>query len=150
MAASVVVGVLVGGALMRPQQGLLAVENGQLRAAAALTHVLDTRLASDAANANAANANAALHIGVSFRAQDGAYCRTFDSIEANKTVSGLACRQPDAWVVRIATTEPVVASDYRQAGSAAPAVMSLVDSMIAGDPLTDAQERAARDHSWRD
>jgi hypothetical protein len=145
MAASVLVGVLVGGALMRPAPSLFAVDSGQLRAGAQLTRVLDTRLASDAANANAA-----LHVGVSFRAQDGAYCRTFDSIEASKAVSGLACRQPEAWVVRIATTEPVVASDYRQAGSAAPAVMSMVDSMIAGDPLTDAQERAARGNSWRE
>ncbi len=145
MAASVMVGVLVGSTLMRPASSLFAMESGQLRAGAQLTHVLDTRLASDADNANAA-----LHVGVSFHAQDGAYCRTFDSIEGRKAVSGLACRQPEAWVVRIATTEAVVESEYRQAGSAAPAVMSMVDSMIAGDPLTDAQERAAREHNWRD
>lgn len=143
MAASVMIGLFAGSSLMRPSS-LLAVQDGQLRAGPALAQVLDTRLASDAANTNAA-----LHIGVSFRAQDGSYCRTFDAIQTQKAVSGLACRQSDAWVVRIATTEAGVASDYRQAGSAAPAVMNMVDTLIAGDPFTDAQERAAREHSWK-
>jgi len=144
MAACLLVGVLGARLIGSSSPSLMAEKDGQLRAGAALTRVLDTRLASDAENAKAA-----LHIGVSFRAQDGAYCRTFDSIEASEDVSGLACRQNDGWVVRIATTEPAIAGDYRQAGSSAPAVLSMVDTMIAGDPLTQAQERAARDHSWR-
>ena len=140
LAASVLVGLFAGRLLTPAPQSLLAAENGQLRAGAALTRVLDTRLGGDA--------DTDLHVGLSFRAQDGRYCRTFDRIEANKAVSGLACREPEAWVVRIATTEPVLSSTYRQAGSAAPAVMEMVDSTIDGDPLTPAQERAARDHSW--
>jgi hypothetical protein len=144
MAASVLIGLFAGSMLMRPAAPLLQVEDGQLRAGAGLAEVLDTRLSSDAVNARSP-----LHVGVSFRAQDGGYCRTFDSVLTNKAVSGLACRQSGAWIVRIATTEPVVASDYRQAGSAAPAVMNMVDTLMAGEPLTDAQERQARDEAWQ-
>src|SRR5262249_49725409 len=107
MAASLLVGVLGARVLGPAPSSLLAMQDGQLRAGAVLTRVLDTRLAGDAVNAHAP-----LHVGVSFRAQDGAYCRTFDSVEAGKSVSGLACHQSDAWIVRIATTESAVSGDY--------------------------------------
>ena len=74
---------------------------------------------------------------------------TFDANDANRSsVSGLACRQGGVWIVRVATTETAASGPYRQAGST-PAVMNMVDTLIEGDPLTDAQERAERDKSWR-
>jgi hypothetical protein len=144
LAASLLVGVLAGRLVLPGPVELMTADNGQLRAGAALTRVLDTRLASAAENTAGE-----LHVGVSFRSNDGRYCRTFDAVEQQRAVSGLACRDDGAWLVRIATSEPAVSSDYRQAGSAAPAVMSMVDQMMAGDPLTDAEERAAREHNWR-
>ena len=142
IAASVVVGLLVGRLLTPSPQALFTTQDGQLRAGAALTRVLDQSLSGGSANSD-------LHVGLSFRTEGGQFCRTFDSIQSNKAVSGLACRDPQAWIVRIATSEAVASGPYRQAGSAAPAVMAMVDSMIDGDPLSAEQERAARDHNWR-
>jgi hypothetical protein len=43
-----------------------------------------------------------------------------------------------------------VQAEYRTAGSDTPgAVLAAVDSLIAGDPLDAAAERAARDSGWK-
>ena len=145
LAAGLLAGLLVGRFLTPTPQALLISENEQLRAGAALARVLNTSVSGETA------AGADLQVGMSFRAQDGRYCRTFESMRASQAISGLisglACREPDAWVVRVATTEAAASGSHQQA--AAPAVMDMVDAIIAGEPLTADQERAARDHAWR-
>jgi negative regulator of sigma E activity len=143
MAASLLVGVIAGRALWPAQQDIFTSDG--LYAAAPLAEVLNTRLAGDVANQNAAT-----RIGLSFRTNEGDICRTFAHEARARVVSGLACRDENRWAVRMALTEPAPREgEFRQAGAAAPAVLEAVDAMIAGDPLDAAQERALRDNSWR-
>lgn len=140
MAASLVIGVLAGRALLT-QEGPFVGDAGNLYAGASLAQVLDSQLASAPQNTNAAT-----RIGVTFRSHDGQICRTFVQ---NSAVSGLACRDGQRWAVRVAVADHENGGAYRQAGSAAPAVLTMVDSLIEGDAFDADQERAARDHGWQ-
>lgn len=144
LAATLIVGVFAGRMVM-PTNALLIAENGRVRAGAELTQVLDRRLASDDANSNTP-----LRVGLTFRARDGQYCRTFDAVAADRAVSGLACRASDAWVVQIAASETSARTDFRQAGSASPVVLERVDAIIDGETFDAATERTARDRGWRE
>lgn len=138
MAASVAAGLFVGVGVMNTQAPpIVATENG-LVARGALDRALDTQLASDEAGA--------VRIGLSFRAEDGGYCRTFDLTRSD--TSGLACRNGDAWSVAM-TAAHAGGGEVRMAGGAEE-VLAAVDAMIAGDPLDAGAERAARDGRWRD
>lgn len=143
IAASLVVGLFAGRMIAPQDNGLFGVREGQLVARSELARVLDTRLASDAANAAAPT-----RIGFSFLSNQGQYCRTFTHAEGDNGVSGLACRNGAQWDVRVTASEPTTGGAYRQAGSAAPQVLALVDQLIAGEPLEAQQERAARDARW--
>ncbi|HVZ98768.1 MAG TPA: NepR family anti-sigma factor [Caulobacterales bacterium] len=140
LAACIVGGVLVGR-LSTPDPMFIS-DGWRLRAGPALTRVLDARLAGAPENADAA-----LRVGVSFLAQNGEYCRTFEA-RAEGGVSGLACRDADAWSVRVATANSGAHGAYAQAG-ANPIVMNMVDALISGDPLDADQEEAARRKHWR-
>ncbi|WP_395648057.1 anti-sigma factor family protein [Terricaulis sp.] len=145
IAASLVVGVIAGRMIMPQQSGLFAMQNGQLVARAELAQALDTRLASDDANATAPT-----RIGFSFRSRDGQYCRTFTHAEGDNGVSGLACADNGRWRVRVTASETAQGGPYRQAASPAPEVLAAVDALIDGEALEAAQEREARDRRWRD
>ncbi|QGZ94991.1 anti-sigma factor family protein [Terricaulis silvestris] len=139
MAASLVVGVLVGHAVL-PSNDLL-VGDGRY-AGADLARVLDTRLASDATNQSAAT-----RIGLTFRANDGQVCRTFSHAAQAETTSGLACRENDRWAVQVAVHGDAQ-GEFRQAGADAPAILDAVDAMISGEPFDAEQERAGRESNW--
>jgi anti-sigma factor RsiW len=144
MAASLVLGVIAGRALLPTQQDIFTSDG--LYAAPPLAEVLNTRLAGDVDNQRDAT-----RIGLSFQTADGDVCRTFTHQARARVVSGLACREDSRWAVRMALTEPAVSeTEFRQAGSAAPAVLEAVDALIVGEPLDAAQERALRDNGWRD
>lgn len=141
MAASLVVGVLAGRALLQPSADLFTRDG--LYAAPSLAEALDTQLASQ-------GARNATRIGLTFRAQSGEVCRTFAHEARQRVTSGLACREEERWAVRMALTEASeAAADYRQAGSSSPAVLEAVDEIIAGEPFDAEQERQARDAGWR-
>lgn len=147
MAASLIVGVLLGPLLLRPSapQAPLETSGGRVLASGALASALSQQLAS------AQPAGAPVAIGVSFRARSGGYCRTFVLHEA-QALAGLACRFGTAWqVVTLAQSETPGAAGggYRQAGSALPpAVARTLDELIAGEPLDAAAEAAARERGW--
>lgn len=137
MAASLVFGLFVGVGVMGNDAPLIdAGENG-LVARGALATALETQLASDEAGA--------VRIGLSFRARDGRYCRTFDLTEG--ATAGLACREADAWNVTM-TAAGAGGGEVRMAG-ASPEILAAVDAMIAGEPLDASGEAAARDADWR-
>lgn len=140
MAASLVIGVLVGRALLTPDG--LFVDDGRY-AGAALTRVLDTRLASDAANQSDAT-----RIGLTFRSNEGDICRTFSHLSEPRTTAGLACREDQRWAIRLAVQTPTAQTEFRQAGADAPAVLDAVDAIISGEPFDAAQERRSRDSDW--
>jgi hypothetical protein len=146
MAACLAVGLLIGREpteLRTPQ--LLATRDGDMVAGGVLATAINTQLAST-------QHDEAVKIGISFRAQNGRYCRTF-TIERSG-LSGLACREPTAWVAQVTASAPGEASAsgaYAQAASPlAPPVAAVVDQMIAGAPFDARAEAQAKGRGWRD
>src|SRR5206468_3729067 len=125
LAACLVAGVLVGR-LAWPQPGALVERDGALVARGRLERALSTQLAS---------AEGPVRIGLTFRAADQRYCRTF--ADAPERLAGLACRQDGRWVaVTTATLTASAAPAYRTAASETPAaVLAAVDALREGDPL---------------
>jgi hypothetical protein len=138
LAATLLLGRFAGSMFQQGPDGPVAVAEGSLVARGELADALERRLASERGDGP--------RIGVSFAAADGRFCRTFDSRE----LSGLACREPQAWQL-VATAAPGAAQggEYRQASSGNPLVLQAAQEMMAGDPLDPAAERRARDSGWR-
>lgn len=139
IAATLVIGVLVGTALPHQQGGgPVEVRDGELYAAASLGHALDTALASAPAGA--------VRIGLTFRDPGGAICRSFTDAAS----SGLACRRNGRWQLRGLFGAPAGQSgEYRMAAGMNPALAALVDSTMAGEPLDAAQEKAELQRKWK-
>lgn len=138
IAATLVLGVLLGTQL--PQQGgaPVQVQGGKLYATSALNTALNSELASAPTGE--------VRIGLSFRDQAGAICRSF----TGSTGSGLACRDGTRWQITGLFAAPEgQASNYRMAAGMDPNLASLVDSTMAGEPFDTAQEKAARNRHWQ-
>jgi len=147
MAASVLIAVGVGYlAFLQRSGNPLALKNGELVARAALDQALNQQLSG------AASVGGIAQMGVSFRARNGEYCRTFALNQAHP-VAGLACRQDQAWHIKaLAPTDstPGNAAGYRLAASELPpTVRTKVEELIDGDPLDAAAEAQARTAQWR-
>lgn len=144
LAASLALGVLAAPWL-RPDgpAALLEMSSEGMVAGAELARALDSRLSS------AGPAAGPVAVGLSFRAQDGDYCRTF-VLERPQAVAGLACRQADGWRVTALGEATAVGGELRLASTALPpAILAEVDARLEGEPLDGAGERAARDAGWR-
>lgn len=158
LAASLVVGVLIGKMAMPlfaaagGKSAAVATVNGRLAAGGALARALSQQLAS------APRQGQAVSIGLTFRAADGQFCRSFtlrDGPPQSAPLAGLACRAPaggDRWLIPVLVETPPDAAapaGYRMAASAAPAVLQAIDERIAGQPLDAAAERQALQRNWR-
>lgn len=147
IAASLAVGVLLGALLLAPRGGapFVVAPGGQLEAGGWLARALTEQLASSQPAA------APVEIGVSFRARDGDYCRTF-VLAGRSALAGIACHGGATWhVVALARSEPLSAGGgtYRAAASALPpAVARTLDAVIVGEPLDAGAEKAARERGW--
>jgi len=140
IAATLVLGVLTGSLISPLRSGPVDVRDGKLYAAADLNDALNNELASAPA------AGASVRIGITFRDQSGAICRTF----TNAKSSGLACRDGARWQLRGLFGAPEgQKSAYRMAAGADPNLAALVDSTMAGNPLDAAEERTAKARRWR-
>lgn len=139
MAASVLVGVLLGMQLSDGGDGSIGLRDGQVVAGGAIERALSTQLASDGA--------APVAIQLSFIDREGGYCRTFSTA----SVAGLACQRDGRWAVQnLAATEGKADGAMRQAASSLPsAVLDAVDQRIGGMALDAQLERQARDRGWR-
>ena len=138
IAATLAVGILVGTLIPERASGPVAVRGGALYAAAPLNRALDTQLASAPSGD--------VRIGLTFRNQAGAICRTFTEPAA----SGLACRNDGRWKLEGLFAAPEgQSSDYRMAGGMDPNLAALVDSTMSAEPFDAAQEKAAKTHGWR-
>lgn len=136
----------VGGVLLGPYFGeadrSLAVGSNGVLTDASLVRVLDTRLAADGADGDGRS------VGLTFRDDEGRWCRTFRADEAR--LAGLACRQPDGWTMRVLAPTGGAPGEVRTAGADTPeAVLAAVDAAISGDTLDAAAEARARDAGWR-
>ncbi len=146
MAASLVIGALLGPLLSRSPTGNAPVDTrgGQMLARGMLERALSEQLAGTQPAA------APVQVGVTFRARSGAYCRTF-LVHDESQLAGLACRARSAWRIEtLARTDPGPnRAGLRPAGSALPpAVAGTLDELIAGEPLDAAAEAAARARGW--
>jgi anti-sigma factor RsiW len=147
MAASVAAGAVIAHLAMKsPDASRIGTERGQLVAQADLSQALTTQLASDQPG------NAPVQIGVSFKSKSGDTCRTF-TVRERSVLSGLACREGNAWQVQVLANVPANANGqggYKPAGASMPsAVLTAVEQQIDGDPLDSVGEAAARARGWR-
>jgi len=139
IAATLAVGILVGTMVPQRSTSPVAIEGGRVYAAAALDQALTSELAS-------APGNSDVRIGITFRDQSGAICRSF----AQPAASGLACRDPKGWRVRGLFGAPEgQGGAYRMAAGMDPNLAALVDLTMAGEPFDAAQEKAAKARGWR-
>lgn len=125
------------GAEVRSGDGPLAVADGTLVARGELDSALRQQLASDQGETR---------IGVSFAANDGRYCRTFE----NPQLSGLACAGERGWEMVATAPGTRAGGEYRQASSGNALVLATAQEMMAGDALDAAGERRAREMGWRE
>ena len=94
----------------------------------------------------AQSADAPTRILLSFRDQDGAYCRAF----TGEAQSGIACRDDAGWrLIEEAAGAGAQDSEYRMAGNPAAEVLERAQAMAAGPALDAAQEQAAKARGWR-
>lgn len=136
LAASLALGLFVGRTSLQAP-GLMVSGPGGMQASGVLAVALNDQLAG-------APVAGPVRVAISFRDRQGRLCRSWQA----QAQEGIACRAGDGWAVTAAlarTAEP--GGDYRMAAGSP--VAGLVDSMIAGEPLDAAQERAAQARGWR-
>jgi hypothetical protein len=138
IAATLVLGVFLGTMVPQRASSPVAVQGGQLYAAAALDHALDTELASAPSGQ--------VRIGLTYRDHSGEICRSFSGAAGN----GLACRNGDRWQLKgLFATPQGQSTDYRMASGMDPNLAALVDSTMAGEPFDAAAEKAAKNKGWK-
>lgn len=142
MAACLVVGLAIGRIAMPPSVSLNGDAKRALVASGPLARALEEQTAADTSGP--------VRIGLSFRDHDGAYCRTFRP-SGREGLAGLACRDADAWRLRVVSPIDTGAETaYRTAGAETPpAVLSAVDALIEGEALDAQAEKRAIARRWR-
>ena len=136
MAASLVVGLMIGGTALNRDAGYVRDDGGVLVASGELADALQTQLASTQGT------HPKVRIGTSFAAKDGGYCRTFESV----SLDGIACRAGKDWQLK-QTLSGNSASAYRQASAGA--LAEAAAAMMAGEAMDAAAEKAAAEKGWR-
>lgn len=132
---------------------LIALENGALYAAGPLQTALDTA----ASKAAVAEAGYTVKPVLTFRDNDGRFCRQYGVTPAQGApLAGLACRTASGrWSVAVhAPAASETSSDgsggYQPAGKASlPVLEAAIDKMISGDVFSTAEEDAVRARSWQ-
>lgn len=154
MAASLVLGVVFGAKLLAPHAGaggadtlaLNVAPDGAITAQGALRDALEQRVGG-----TVLDPNAKVGVGLTFRNRAKEYCRTFALDGAS---SGIACKQPDGWVVAQLehgkNAREGEAGGYRTAASPLrPALLAAIDAMREGDTLDAAAEESAKARGWK-
>lgn len=141
MAASLLLGMLLSWQFLVPsQRSMITAADGTLVARGALARALDSQLASTQRPEDP------VQIGLTFRSQDGSYCRSFALRRAQ--TAGLACHAGGEWRIPVTAAAPGTAGDIRQAASLPPPVLAAVEARIAGEALDAAAEENARLGGW--
>lgn len=138
IAASLALGLVLGTQI--PNGGSIRTQDGRMVASGALDKALTTQLAS-------AQDGKDVRILLTFKVKDGRYCRGFEEAGA----AGIACHNGTGWAIermQASDFRPGSSSDYRQAGSAAGAIMEAAQNMALDGALDPDSEQAARDKVW--
>ncbi|PPV06643.1 hypothetical protein XbrCFBP1976_11285 [Xanthomonas bromi] len=125
---------------LQPASSAVLAEQGQ-DASGALALALDRQLSGEQPGE--------VRMGLSFRAHDGRYCRSF-SLQSSH--AGLACRRGEGWHIELLSPLPPQGNDsqLRMASSTLPAaLLEAIDARIDGQALDAEGERNARAHHWR-
>lgn len=142
MAASLALGVLIGGPLLKGG-GAGAPEGGSLVLASAdLDTMLDTAPSGQRVDLASLGEG---EVVLTFRDADGRLCRQFMLEGKGGTSDALACAggANKSWQVEAYGKRAAPVGEMKLAGGdAAPAVVAAVDAMIDSDPLTGADELA--------
>jgi hypothetical protein len=143
IAASLLLGMLIGGVVLNRDDNPFAVERGRMTARADLNAALSSQ------PGGTINRDTGIQIGISYRAKNGDYCRTFTLKDA-QVLAGFACRRNTQWTIdALMPTKADASGTYRMASATVPAlILGLVEDTIAGDPLDAEQEAQARERSW--
>jgi hypothetical protein len=141
MAASLALGVMIGGPLLKG--GADAPEAGGLVLASAdLTAMLDTAPSGQRFDLAALGEG---EVVLTFRNADGQLCRQFMLEGQGGTSDALACAggATKEWQIEAYGRRAAPVGEMKLAGGdAAPAVVAAVDAMIGSDPVTGADELA--------
>lgn len=142
LAASVVLGVAIGFFGLGERGAMIVTGANGLVASGGLADALAKNLSADSNSAG-------VHIGISFLAKSGEYCRSFAVTEG--AFAGFACRDQDAWRIRmLAPARVSETGDFRTASSAMPeSVLNEIGEVMQGEALDADEEAKARDRGWR-
>jgi hypothetical protein len=98
--------------------------------------------------------NAAVRVVLTFRAQDGRFCREFEVLASSGGSTGIACReQQGAWRAEVLLKSAAVLSNdnsYTPAGgSDEPVIAEVFERLIKGEPLSAQEEARVLVGRWR-
>jgi hypothetical protein len=141
-AASFICGVLAAGAFYTQAPGLLKAQGRALLAQGRLAQALDQDLASSP------TAGSLVKVGLSFKAHDGGYCRTF-STTTGQALAGVACRERAGWNVRAAVFSGPSKAGQTTEPDPPTAILTEVHTLVDGVPLDARGEAAAKQAGWR-
>ena len=137
MAATLAIGVAVGQFGFGGQNDAPFAQDGAaLIASGPLENALDKQLASTQTD------NDEYRIGLTFRANTGNICRSFDG----EAVSGIACREGSHWQM-YNTLPGGMSGDYRQASSSE--INAIAADMMADVPADAGTERQLLENGWK-
>lgn len=143
MAASLLVGVLLSWRFFGSSgsSAMVAGPDG-LRARGELAAALDRQLASEQTG------DESVLIGLTFRARDGNYCRSF--VMRSTRTAGLACRAGGEWQIPASESVTTSGGGMQQAGSALPpSILRIIESRMDGAALDAEGEKAAQTQAWQ-
>jgi hypothetical protein len=142
MVASLVLGVFLSWRIFSPtDSGVMIAADDALLARGALALALDNQLASQQ------RGEEPVLIGLTFKAREGNYCRSF-VLGASRT-AGLACRVGSDWQITATDSMALLEGDLKQASSAlTPAILRAIEARADGAALDAEAEQSAQRSGW--
>jgi hypothetical protein len=140
LVAGLVLGIGLGALVVHRSNPLVLKKSGGLVASDALAQALTSQ------SGNATDPSGMVHIGPSFFAKAGYYCRTF-SLTAAPAAAGLACRIGNEWQIQVWAQWS--GSGAPGAAALPPDLVDAVGRRIAGLPLDQVGELSALGRGWQ-